>query len=93
MPRTEKLKDDPEFIWACEFKNGKTYEFLTSCNDGHVKAVNIVDDKLELLITYIGHTHRVRQISMLPDSKHFSTSSTDSTVRIWNFEKDVEAVA
>jgi len=30
---------------------------------------------------------------MLPDMMHFSTASTDSTVRIWKFDKDVEAVA
>jgi len=30
---------------------------------------------------------------MLPDMKHFSTASTDATVRIWKFEKEVEAVA
>lgn len=69
-----------------------SYKFITSCNNGYVKMFDIIDGKLQLIRTYIGHTHRVRQISMLPDMKHFSTASTDSTVRIWKFEKEVEAV-
>jgi len=28
---------------------------------------------------------------MLPDNKHFCTCSTDATVRIWNFDKEIEA--
>lgn len=30
---------------------------------------------------------------MLPDNKHFSTCGTDSIVRIWDFNKEVEAKA
>jgi len=92
VPKRKKQRDDPEYIWACEFLNGETYEFLTSSNNGSVKRFKIVGQTIELLNTYVGHTHRVRQISMLPDNKHFSTCSTDSTVRIWDFNKEVEAV-
>lgn len=33
----KKAIEDPAFIWSCEFLNGETYKFLSSCNDGNVK--------------------------------------------------------
>ncbi len=43
-----------------------------------------------LKVTLTGHTYRVNSVCASPDGKYIASGSSDSTVRVWNLENQIE---
>ncbi|KAK6109718.1 WD domain G-beta repeat family protein [Brugia pahangi] len=62
---------------------------LIAGNESSIGLVYMYHITSQLLIrTFKGHERRVTSISISRDGSFFATTSTDCTVRIWNFSKD-----
>ncbi|MBS1810561.1 MAG: caspase family protein [Acidobacteria bacterium] len=67
------------FYWL---PDGKRALIKLMTEDSNVMLVDF--EKFEIVRRFAGHTNFVRALAMLPDGKHFVTTSFDNSTRVWN---------
>ncbi len=62
--------------------NGK---FIASTSNGYDERVRVWNASTgQNILSYTGHSSKVRTIAWSPDGKHIASGGDDSTVQIWN---------
>lgn len=76
VPRGASLTD---FQWLPDGKRALVKRVTSEAN------LLLIDfEKYEITRQFVGHTGFIHQVSLLPDGKHFITSSHDNSTRLWN---------
>ncbi|XP_066901963.1 dynein assembly factor with WD repeat domains 1 isoform X3 [Halyomorpha halys] len=81
------LTHDDEVVYVDFDKTGR--RFATACSDGLAKVFDLSHDSGKPTSVLSGHTKELSKVTFTPGGSFVITSSSDGTVRLWNWNTGV----